>query len=285
MATITQLPSGRWRVQVRRKQSYANETFLRHEDARKWATATERRIDLGEAPLKRAKVDPTTFAQLIDLHLEDMREVGKVLRRSKRFTLDALKAKLGKVKLKDLTRERLIQFGKERAKEGAGPVTLTADVGYLKLVLTHAAAVHGLDVKVEPVDLARVALKRLGLIGKSRQRERRPTPDEIRRLLDYFDAHRRQLILMGRIVRFAIASAMRQEEICRIRWSEVNVEQRVVGHDHSRISRAAHKRGPPDTPILRPLSLRATEASPGIERQRVWKPCRAAIGHATRAPP
>lgn len=228
MATITQLPSGRWRVQVRRKQSYASETFLRHEDARKWATATERRIDLGESPLKRAKVDPTTFAHLIDLHVEDMREVGRILRRSKRFTLDALKTKLGKVKLKDLTRERLIQFGKDRAKEGAGPVTLSADIGYLKLVLTHAAAVHGIDVRVEPVDLARVALKRLGLIGKSRQRDRRPTPDEIRRLLEYFEDKRHLMIPMGRIVRFAIASAMRQEEICRIRWSEVNVEQHVV---------------------------------------------------------
>lgn len=94
MATILQLPSGRWRVQARRKQSYASETFLRHGDARKWATATERRIALGEAPLKRATVDPTTFAHLVDLHVEDMREVGKVLRRSKRFTLDALKTKL-----------------------------------------------------------------------------------------------------------------------------------------------------------------------------------------------
>src|SRR3546814_3582118 len=71
--------------------------------------------------------------------------------------------------------------------EGSGPVTLSSDLCYLKLVLTHAAAVHGVDVKVEPVDLARVALKRLGLISKSRQRDRRPTPDEIRRLLDHFD--------------------------------------------------------------------------------------------------
>lgn len=73
MATILQLPSGRRRVQVRRKQSYASETFLRHEDARRWATATERQIDLGEAPLKQADVDPT--------NLEDMREAGKALRR------------------------------------------------------------------------------------------------------------------------------------------------------------------------------------------------------------
>src|SRR3546814_1588774 len=108
------------------------------------------------------------------------------------------------------------------AKEGAGPVTLSADLGYLKLVLTHAAAVHGVDVKVEPVDLARVALKRLGLISKSRQRDRRPTPDEIRRLLDHFDHNRYLVIPMGRIVRFALASAMRQEEISRIRWSDVD---------------------------------------------------------------
>lgn len=100
MATITKLRSGHWRVQVRRKQSYASETFLRHEDARKWAIATERRIDLGQSPLKRSKVDPTTFAHLVDLHLEDMREVGKAPRRSKQFTLDALKEKLGQVRLR-----------------------------------------------------------------------------------------------------------------------------------------------------------------------------------------
>lgn len=56
MATFTQLPSGRWRVQVRRKQSYASETFLRHDGARRWATAIERRIDLGEAPVARSSI-------------------------------------------------------------------------------------------------------------------------------------------------------------------------------------------------------------------------------------
>lgn len=228
LATITKLKSGHWRVQVRRKQSYASETFLRHEDARKWAIATERRIDLGEAPRKSAARDPTLFAHLIDLHVQDMCEVGKAPRRSKQFTLDALKAKLGKVKLKDLTRECLIQFGKDRSKEGAGPVTISADFGYLKLVLTHAAAVHGVDVKVEPVELARVALKRLGLIGKSRQRDRRPTRDEIKHLLKHFDDSQTLLIPMGRIVRFAIASAMRQDEICRIRWSDVDVDNHMV---------------------------------------------------------
>ncbi|CAN7513409.1 hypothetical protein LJR290_003481 [Variovorax sp. LjRoot290] len=111
-----------------------------------------------------------------------MREVLRAPRRSKAFTLDALQTKLGKLKLKDLTRERFIQFGKDRAKEGAGPVTISMDIGYIKLVVSHAAAVHGVRVQVEPIDLARIALKRLGLVGKGRERDRRPTLDELQTL-------------------------------------------------------------------------------------------------------
>lgn len=231
-----------------------------HEDARKWAIATERRIDLGEAPRKAAARDPTLFAHLVDLHVQDMCEVGKAPRRSKQFTLDALKAKLGKVKLKDLSRECLIQFGKDRAKEGAGPVTLNADFGYLKLVITHAAAVHGMDVRVEPVDLARVALKRLGLVGKSRQRDRRPTRGEIKRLLRHFDESQTLLIPMGRIVRFAIASAMRQEEICRIRWSDVDVENHMV---LVRDRKDPREKDGNDQPV--PLLSLAAESAAGTE--------------------
>lgn len=43
----------------------------------------------------------------------------------------------------ELDRERIIAFAKERAKEGAGPVTVGMDLGYIKTVLTHAAAVTG----------------------------------------------------------------------------------------------------------------------------------------------
>lgn len=129
---------------------------------------------MGE-PASRSKIkDPTTFGDLIDLHVTDMKEVLRAPRRSKAFTLDALKTKLGKSKLKDLTRERLIQFGKDRAKEGAGPVTISMDIGYIKLVVSHAAAVHGVRVQVEPIDLARIALKRLGWSARAGSGDRRP---------------------------------------------------------------------------------------------------------------
>ncbi|MER9330614.1 hypothetical protein NKJ26_01230 [Mesorhizobium sp. M0152] len=60
-------------------------------------------------------------------------------------------------------------------------MTLGIDIGFVKLILAHAAAVHGLPVKVEPVDLERIALRRLGLVGKGNQRDRRPTQDELER--------------------------------------------------------------------------------------------------------
>jgi hypothetical protein len=48
----------------------------------------------------------------------------------------SLERKLGRLRIPELSRERLIQFGKERAREGAGPRTLGIDLGYIKTVLS-----------------------------------------------------------------------------------------------------------------------------------------------------
>jgi hypothetical protein len=48
LATFSKLPSGSWRAQVRRKGRYIGETFLKREDAQRWATAAESAIDHGE---------------------------------------------------------------------------------------------------------------------------------------------------------------------------------------------------------------------------------------------
>jgi len=220
MATYSKLSSGHWRAQVRRKGQHVSETFLRREDARRWATAAERSIDRGETPqtsrVKRLK----SFSDLIDLHVDDMKEVGRAPGRSKDATLGMLKRELGALDISEIDRERLVKFGRMRAKQGAGPVTVGMDIGAIRLVLSHAAAVHGLPVTIEPVDLARIALKRLGIVGKSNERDRRPTETELNRLIAHFDANPRQIIPMGRIIKFAVATAMRQEEICRVTWND-----------------------------------------------------------------
>lgn len=228
MASISKLPSGAYRVQVRRKGRYASETFLRRDDAHRWARQAETRVDQGLAPNKSSIGRLKCFGDLVDLHIADMCEVGKPPRRSKAATLRMLKRDLGKYKIGHLDRQKLIDYGKARADQGAGPVSLGIDIGMIKIVLTHAAAVHGIDVSSEPVDLARVALKRLGLVGKGIERDRRPHPSELASLFRCFDGNERLTIPMSRIVRFAIATAMRQEETCNVEWSDLDVRQRML---------------------------------------------------------
>jgi hypothetical protein len=175
MASFTKLASGSWRVQVRHKGRYVSESFQRREDARRWATEMKGRIDRGGAGdigagARRRHLRPT------DRPARDRHEGGRQ------------GAWLGALKMTHIDRERVIQFGRKRAAEGAGPVTLSMDIGAIRLVLAHAAAVHGLPLSIEQVELGRIALKRLGLVGKSNRCDRRPTDDELERLID----HRRQ---------------------------------------------------------------------------------------------
>lgn len=228
MATFTKLSSGSWRVQVRRKGRYVAETFLRHDHAREWATEAEAQIDRGNSPVGKRARNKKSFGDLIDLHVNDMKEVGKPPGRTKSATLEMLRRELGAFKAADLDRERLIKFGRDRAKQGAGPMTVGMDIGAIKLIVTHAAAVHGVEISAEPVQMARVALNRLGLIGKSNERDRRPTEEELQRLFARFDGSLTQIIPMSRIIKFAIATAMRQEEICRVTWSDLNARTKML---------------------------------------------------------
>jgi integrase len=228
MASITKLPSGAYRVQVRRKGRYASETFLRRDDAQKWARQAETLVDQGLPPNRSSVARLHTFGDLADLHIADMCAVGKPPRRSKAATLATLKRDLGKEKIGHLDRHKLIEYGRKRADQGAGPVTLGIDIGVIKMILTHAAAVHGLEIRVEGVDLARVALKRLGLIGKGIERDRRPTTAELGRLFRCFDENTRLTMPMTRIVQFAIATAMRLDEICRADWGDLDIDRRML---------------------------------------------------------
>lgn len=228
MATFQKLPSGNWRVMVRRKKSYASETFRRQHDAKIWALDIERRIDRNESISAHRPKHIKTFANLVDLHISDMHEVQKPLRRSKGYALQKLKVELGRTAFDGLKREQLITYGRKRAKQGAGPVTLGAELSYINTVITHAAAIHGITVSKEQVDLARIALRRLGLIGPGIERDRRPTQKELDSLIRHLEENDRLKIPVGRIVRFAVATGMRQSEICRIRWADVDEQRRTV---------------------------------------------------------
>ncbi|WP_411892142.1 hypothetical protein [Yoonia sp. SDW83-1] len=139
-----------------------------------------------------------------------------------------MKNDLGKERIGHIDRAMLIEYGRWRAKKGAGPVTLGIDIGVIKMIITHAEAVHGLGISSEPVDLARITLKRLGLIGKGTERDRQLTRDELNRLFRCFDDNARLTLPMTRIVKFAVATAMHLDEIYRVEWRDLDVKRRML---------------------------------------------------------
>ncbi len=78
---------------------------------------------------------------------------------------------------------------------------------------------------------AQIVLKRLGIISKSNQRERRPSIEELNKLLDHYtdrEIRIRNHMPMVKIVLFALFSTRRQDEICRMEWQDFEPEHKRI---------------------------------------------------------
>ncbi|MGE0699754.1 MAG: hypothetical protein AB7O57_11715 [Hyphomicrobiaceae bacterium] len=126
MPTFTKR-AGVWRVQVRRKGQTFSRTFRLKADAEAWAREAEDNIARGKPAIAASVSHETTLAELIDIHIRDMCEVGKASLRSKAYTLDKLKATFGSTSLPQITRERLIEFAKARSAQGRTSPGMTRD--------------------------------------------------------------------------------------------------------------------------------------------------------------
>jgi hypothetical protein len=89
-------------------------------DGEAWAREIASAADRGVDPLASRITTKGSFGSLINRHMDDLATYGKPLRRSKEAVLRRLEAELGSEPIADLTRDRLIQFGRERVKGGVG---------------------------------------------------------------------------------------------------------------------------------------------------------------------
>jgi len=225
MPTFSQLPSGKWRVQVRKGGIYRAATFPSRREAAEWAGAIEsqaRHIAAsGYAPVDRR----TTVADLIDKYNEtSAREPG----RTKAATLAMLRREIGKVKLTALSAFVLRDFIDRRVAAGAGGVTIAADLSFLSAVLKWGRLARHLDIQDSLAADARASLVHRGLRTRSAERVREPTDEELKRLYAHWRANPRQRIPMEKLCRFALATGMRQGEICRITVEDVDRKRQTV---------------------------------------------------------
>lgn len=202
-------------------------TFSRRAAAEKWARAREVELEDPTA-LVRAQDGNVTLASLIRWYIDSFQSLSK-WQRTKQCQLEFLeKHPIGQSDALKLTPSALVDHARSRRANGAGPATVGNDLTWISVVLRAAKSVKGVLVKPEVVEEARTACRELRLIGKSRRRDRRPTLEELKKLDDYFRRRdRRARIPMLDILWFAIHSARRESEICRLDWNDNDAKART----------------------------------------------------------
>ncbi|MCX4029040.1 tyrosine-type recombinase/integrase [Endozoicomonas sp. SM1973] len=220
-------------VRVKRKGKIVyseSRTFDREKLAKLWGRKRELELQTPEG-IQKLKVAKVTIEQLIDRYIKEVDPI-KPLGRSKRYTLEQLRCSdLGKIIAAELTSSDVLEHCKIRQSEGAGPATVSQDVTYLRTIFSLCQAGWGLPITSGAIDAARPVLNQLGLIGKSSRRDRRITPEEIKQLSEAFEkrfSKQQANIPMSDIFEFAIDTAMRQNEICSLRWEDLNLDKKTI---------------------------------------------------------
>lgn len=211
--------SGRWQAQIRRHGECISETFDTKAQARVWARRVESDLDQGKA-IGKTRVRGTV-RELLDAYEVEARKI-KPLGRSKLGVLKHLREGLGDRPLRQLSVDAILDHARTRRQNGAGPVTISLDLGLLGTILRASHGLLGVRLSAASVIEAREALKAARMTGKSQERDRRPTQEEIDTICEHFASNPRQKVPMPTLIRFAIATAMRREEITRLRWADLN---------------------------------------------------------------
>lgn len=228
MASIIQV-GGKWRALIRRKghPSYC-QTFPTKALAQAWARGIESDIDRGQV------LAPKTVLGRVVL-VSDLIETYRKLREKSRpiadtsnehYMLRTLSRRLGQLDAARLTPADLVAYAEGRKDEdGAGVYTINMDVSKLGTVMRLA----GVHLKVNLPDVvgqARPLLTHMHLIGGGGKRERRPTEDELVRVVGWLQANRGQVY--ADVVRFAVATAMRRGEVVRLLWDDLDESKKLV---------------------------------------------------------
>lgn len=222
MATITKLPSGKYRAQIRRNGVYRAHTFLRKLDAQAWSSELERSIEGGSSAGVIQPPSRMLVADVIDAYLRQVR-----VSKAADLSLKQISGSIGQTPLRAFNALRVQDWIAERQALGLKASSIVRHLGRLSQVLHWARDMKNIDIRPELVIEARRRFLRHNPVN-GRLRDRIPTPAELDRLRAYFRTDFRGATPMEQILDFALASAMRVGEICRITFEDVDWANHTV---------------------------------------------------------
>lgn len=198
-------------------------TFDRRPAAKAWLARRETEL---RAPGGLERRPDPPLGDVIDRYIaESKRRIGRtkaqVLRTIKDF--DIAEKRCSKITSADI-----VAFAQSLKVQ---PQTVQNYLSHLGAVFVIAKPAWGYPLDRQAIKDAFVVTKKLGVTGKGRSRDRRPTLAELDRLMGHFGtvkARRPRSVPMQKIVAFAIFSTRRLEEITRIEWRDYEATRVLV---------------------------------------------------------
>jgi integrase len=207
-------------ITIKRKGKIAHreaKTFDRKQAANAWLSRRE--TELAQPGALDRREDPK-LAAVIDRYIAESKGA---LGRTKQQVLSTIKEHdIADRRCSEIRSTDLIAFAQTLLVQ---PQTVQNYLSHLGAVFTIARPAWGYPLSQQAMQDAMVVAKKLGLTKKGNERDRRPTVDEIDRLMEHFGAihrHRPLSAPMQKIIAFAIFSTRRQEEITRIAWADLD---------------------------------------------------------------
>jgi integrase len=202
-------------------------TFPSRDIAQRWVAKREKELS-APGGMAAAEVGKETLGDAIDRYIATSR---KGLGKTKAQVLNTLRAMpIAEKRCADIDSQTIMALVEE-LQNGRQPQTVGNYMSHLQSVFAVAKPAWGMELDPAAMTGATKVGKRLGMISKSRQRDRRPTLEELDKLLTHFGRvmdRREGTTPMQKIVMFAIFSTRRQEEITTIRWSDLQSDRVLV---------------------------------------------------------
>lgn len=209
-----------WRAIVRKKGFPPRSmTFPTKGMAKVWAERIEREMAARSAS-GASDADSLTLGALIEWYMAHMRGLAPWGRSKEADLLRLTTYPISELVASELRQQDFVGHAMLRRKT-AGPATVLNDFVWLRQVLRAGKAHRGLHAPLQALADALEYMRAHRVVAKPRQRDRRLKDDEEKRLLAYFD-QRPGEIPMGDVVRFALLSTRRQEEITRIKRADLD---------------------------------------------------------------
>lgn len=205
-------------------------TFDRRPAASAWIARREEELAQPGA-IERARSEVLTFADAIDRYVRESKQMGKtkaqVLKTVRGHEIAALACDC-------ITSQKIVELAQELAGSRQ-PQTITTYLSHLGGLFSIARPAWGYPLDDQAMRDARKVARKLGVSGEANKRTRRPTLDELDKLMQHFgDVQARSpgSNPMQMIIAFAIFSTRRQEEITRIAWPDLDeTHSRVLVRD------------------------------------------------------